>query len=205
MYVKCYQPGGMSWRCVLHIWWSAHRFLFSKEWKKEILEQQNKDKKWLLDSGVQTHIKVLQLGFGRGLVHKLQNSAQITNVDAPLVQGLGQCGSIHGQSAVVQTVFNLVIKTHIYDFKLRYTTRILKPLYDFDPWGVSLTSDGIWQDTRKKAASLRSCFCFWTSSALSSGKRTPSPTTHAHIFSAIHSVLSLPSTFGAKCAKNDYK
>ena len=80
--------------------------------KKEILERQNTKTR---DSGgcVQTHIEVLQLGFSGRLVHKLQNSSQVANVDASLSQGLGQCGSIHGQSAVVQTVFNLVI-THTY-------------------------------------------------------------------------------------------
>lgn len=72
-------------------------------------------RQWWLDSEVQTHIEVLQLGFSRGLIYKLQNSAQIANIDASLAQGLGQCGSIHGQSAVVQTVFNLLIKhTHIW-------------------------------------------------------------------------------------------
>lgn len=70
-------------------------------------------RQWWLYSGVQTHIEVLQLGFSRRLVHKLQNGAQIANVDASLSQGLGQCGSIHRQSAVVQTIFNLVIK-HTY-------------------------------------------------------------------------------------------
>lgn len=59
---------------------------------------------------VQTHIEVLQLGFGRGLIHKLQHRAQIANVDPSLVQGLGQRGSIHGQSAVIQTIFNLVVR-----------------------------------------------------------------------------------------------
>lgn len=55
----------------------------------------------------QSHIDVLQLGFGRGLVQKLQDSAQITNVDASLVQSLCERGSIHWQSAMVQTVFHL--------------------------------------------------------------------------------------------------
>lgn len=45
---------------------------------------------------------------------------------------------------------------------------------------VLLTSDGIWQDTKKAAASLRSCFCFWTSSVLLSGKRTPVWKPHTH-------------------------
>lgn len=124
MNVKCYQPGGTSWRYVLHIWWSAHWFLFSKGvGKKEILERQNTRTS---DSGgwVQTHIEVLQLGFGGRLVHKLQNSSQVANVDASLSQGLGQCGSIHGQSAVVQTVFNLLINTR---FNIRYTTRTVSP------------------------------------------------------------------------------
>lgn len=55
----------------------------------------------------QPHIEVLQLGFSRGLVHKLQDGAQVANVDASLMQGLRQSGSIHGQRAVVQTVFDL--------------------------------------------------------------------------------------------------
>lgn len=42
---------------------------------------------------------------------------------------------------------------------------------------TSLTSVGTWQETRKAAASLSSCFCFWMSSALSSGNRTPGSTT----------------------------
>lgn len=45
---------------------------------------------------VSTYIEVLQLCFGWGLLHKLQNRAQITNIDASLVQGLRQGGSIHG-------------------------------------------------------------------------------------------------------------
>lgn len=56
----------------------------------------------------QTHIEVLQLVFGRGLLHKLQNGTQIANIDASLVKGLCQCGSIHRQSTVVQTVLYLV-------------------------------------------------------------------------------------------------
>lgn len=71
-------------------------------------------------AGFTTHIEVLQLGFGGGLVHKLQNRAQVADVDASLVQGLCQCGSIHGQRAVVQTVFNLE-QTHIRGFKLRHS------------------------------------------------------------------------------------
>lgn len=59
--------------------------------------------------GFHTYIEVLQLCFGRGLIHKLENRAQITNIDASLVQGLCQGGSIHGQSAVVQTVLDLKI------------------------------------------------------------------------------------------------
>lgn len=57
--------------------------------------------------GVHAHIEVLQLCFGGGLIHKLQDGAQIANVDASLVQGLSQRGSVHGQSAVVQTVLDL--------------------------------------------------------------------------------------------------
>ena len=120
-HVGRYQPGGMSWRYVLHIWWSVHWFLFSNVYiKKEILEWHKNTRKgsmwqWWLDSWIHTHIEVLQLGFGRSLIHKLQNRAQIANVDASLAQGLGQRGSVHGQSAVVQTVFNLIRKhTHIH-------------------------------------------------------------------------------------------
>lgn len=67
---------------------------------------------------------MFQLGFGRSPIHKLQNRAQIANIDASLVQGLGQRGSIHGQSAVIQTVFNLVMK-HMRGFKFRSKARKL--------------------------------------------------------------------------------
>lgn len=97
---------------------------------------------WWLDSWIHTHIEVLQLGFGRSLIHKLQNRAQIANVDASLAQGLGQRGSVHGQSAVVQTVFNLIRKhthTYIHGFKLQHATR--KYIFCIGP-SVPLTSDG---------------------------------------------------------------
>lgn len=55
-----------------------------------------------------SYIEVLQLCFGGGPIHKLQHGAQITDVDASLVQGLGQGGSIHGQGAVVQAVLDLL-------------------------------------------------------------------------------------------------
>lgn len=85
---------------------------------------------------VQTHIEVFQLGFGRGLIHKLQHGAQIANVDASLVQGLGQRGAVHGQGAVIQTVFNLVAK-HRRCFKF-------SPSHVIWIWerSVLLTSDG---------------------------------------------------------------
>lgn len=66
----------------------------------------------------QTHIEVLQLGFGRGLVHELQNRAQVTNVDASLVKGFCQCSSIHRQRAMLQTVLNLVIQQTINTLEL---------------------------------------------------------------------------------------
>ena len=53
------------------------------------------------------YIEVLQLGFRRGLLHKLQNSAQVTDVDAPLVQSFCQGGTVHGQGTVVQAVLHL--------------------------------------------------------------------------------------------------
>lgn len=59
---------------------------------------------------VLAYINVFQLSFGGGRFDKLQKRAQITNIDASLMQGLSQRGSVHGQSTVIQTVLNLVAK-----------------------------------------------------------------------------------------------
>lgn len=96
---------------------------------------------WWLDSWIYTHIEVLQLGFGRSLIHKLQNRAQIANIDASLAQGLGQRGSVHGQSAVVQTVFNLVRKHTRTYMALNSNTPPESTSFVLDHL-VPLTSDG---------------------------------------------------------------
>lgn len=136
---------------------------------------------------VGAHIEVLQLCFGRGLIHKLQDGAQITDVDASLVQGLRQGGSVHGQSTVIQTVLHLrntstrsehEEKFQGFQFFFFFLIVEKNSKTGRSEW-LKLTSEGIWQDTRNAAASFRSCFCFCTSSVLSSGKRTPgSKNTH---------------------------